>query len=614
MRSQGTALNTGGNLYWRVLTTYLRPQRLKVLLLGALLLGGVGLQIVIPQVTRTFIDQALAGGPIQQLIRLALVFLGAATVKYLISLGTTYVSEDVGWTATNAMRSDLAAHCLELDMSFHNRHTPGELIERIDGDIKTLSNFFSQMFIRTLSNLLLMIGILTVLFLEDWRLGLAFFGFAMVVLLILGSMRGIATEDFQAKRQASAGLFGFIEERLSGTEDVRSSGANSYTLRRLFMLMYDLWHKDLVAWRKVARLRTITFALFSFGSVLALLLGSMLFRSGGITIGTVYLIYAYVQILSGPVERLALDAQDFQQANASLLRVIELFRTRTRIADPVHGTDLPPGALSVEVRNLSFSYAHAFAGRGQVIVVEDESAPGLDQPEPVPELALDTISFRLEPGEKLGLLGRTGSGKTTIARLLLRLYDPSAGAIYLNGQDIRSIRLNSLRQRAGVVTQDVQLFQTSVRDNLTLFDRSVADDQIIDVIEELGLGSWYRSLKDGLNTELASKGGGLSAGQAQLLAFARVFLRDPGLVILDEASSRLDPATERLIERAIRRLLQGRTAIIIAHRLATIERVDKVLLLSNGHILEHGQRALLVNDVNSHFSKLLERGLHEELV
>jgi ABC-type multidrug transport system fused ATPase/permease subunit len=164
------------------------------------------------------------------------------------------------------------------------------------------------------------------------------------------------------------------------------------------------------------------------------------------------------------------------------------------------------------------------------------------------------------------------------------------------------------------VTQDVQLFQASVRDNLTFFDQTIPDDQIISVIEELGLGAWYASLEAGLDTELPPGGGGLSAGQAQLLAFARIFLRDPGLVILDEASSRLDPATERLIEHAVDRLLKDRTAIIIAHRLGTIERADEVLILSNGRIVEHGARALLVDDANSLFSGLLKRGLQEELV
>jgi len=603
-----------GNQYLTLLTTYLRPQRLKVLLLGVLVLGGVASQVVIPQITSRFIDAAQAGSPIRQLIQLALAFLGFAAVNYVISLTTTYIGEDVGWTATNALRADLASHCLQLDMSFHNAHTPGELIERVDGDIGTLNNFFSHMFIHTVSNLLLMLGILTVLFFKDWRLGLAFSIFAAVVLLILSNTRGIATAEFQTKRQASADLFGFIEERLSGTADIRSSGATSYTMRRFFTIMHDLRHKDVAAWLKVARLRTTSFALFSFGSVLALLLGAVLFRSGSITIGTVYLIYAYVQMLSSPVERLALDAQNFQQAQASLLRVTALFQTHPRITDPVNSKDLPTSPLSIEFHNLSFSYDQVLASRDPTAVTMDESAAASGQPKPVRDLVLNNLTFSLQAGKTLGLLGRTGSGKTTISRLLLRLYDPTDGEIYVSGMDIRTIRLHSLHQRIGVVTQNVQLFQATVRDNLTFFDRSISDGQITRVIEELGLGPWYYSLADGLDTQLASGGGDLSAGQAQLLAFARIFLRDPGLVILDEASSRLDPATERLIERAVDRLLHDRTSIIIAHRLATVERADEILILNNGRIVEHGQRALLVEDEDSLYSGLVRRGRHEELV
>jgi ABC-type multidrug transport system fused ATPase/permease subunit len=213
----------------------------------------------------------------------------------------------------------------------------------------------------------------------------------------------------------------------------------------------------------------------------------------------------------------------------------------------------------------------------------------------------------------LGLLGRTGSGKTTLTRLLFRLYDLSSGAIHLGGVDLRVARLHELRERVGIVTQDVQLFQASIRDNLTLFDRSIADERIMAMLEQLELAGWVSSLKHGLDTELGPGGGGLSAGEAQLLAFARVFLQDPGLVILDEASSRLDPATERLIERAVDRLLAGRTGIIIAHRLATVQRADEIMILEHGQIIEHGPRELLANVPDSRFATLLRAGMKELL-
>ena len=226
---------------------------------------------------------------------------------------------------------------------------------------------------------------------------------------------------------------------------------------------------------------------------------------------------------------------------------------------------------------------------------------------------LQELCFHLQPGVVLGLLGRTGSGKTTLARLVFRLYDPTAGRIVLGGVNVRQPRLKALRKCIAIVTQDVQLFQASVRDNLTFFDRSIPDEQIRAAIGELELADWYASLPEGLDTQLEAGGRSLSAGEAQLLAFTRVFLRDPGLVILDEASSRLDPATEQRVERAIDKLLQDRTAIIIAHRLGTVHRADEIMILEQGRVSEHGDRARLASDPSSRFSKLLRTGLEEVL-
>ena len=214
----------------------------------------------------------------------------------------------------------------------------------------------------------------------------------------------------------------------------------------------------------------------------------------------------------------------------------------------------------------------------------------------------------------VGILGRTGSGKTTITRLLCRLYDPLRGDVRLGDVSLPRVPLDDLRQRVGIVTQDVQLFQASVRDNLTFFDESIGDETILDVIHELGLGAWLQSLPEGLDTQLMNNTGGLSAGEAQLLAFTRVFLRDPGLVILDEASSRLDPLTEQLIERAIDRLFRDRTAIIVAHRLATVQRADKIMILEDGRIIEFGDREQLASDPDSRFARLLRAGIEEVLV
>ena len=222
---------------------------------------------------------------------------------------------------------------------------------------------------------------------------------------------------------------------------------------------------------------------------------------------------------------------------------------------------------------------------------------------------LQNLKFKLESGKALGLLGRTGSGKTTLARLIFRLYDTASGDIRLDGVAIRDAKLSELRERVALVTQDVQLFQASVRDNITFFNSNISDKRIIEVINALELSEWFSKLPDGLDTRLETGGRSLSAGEAQLLAFTRVFLRNPGLVILDEASSRLDPATEQLVERAIDKLLENRTAIIIAHRLGTVERVDDILIMEEGKAVEHNNRLKLLEDPSSRFSELQKTGL-----
>ncbi|HEY0736640.1 MAG TPA: ABC transporter ATP-binding protein [Herpetosiphonaceae bacterium] len=578
--------------YRRLLVTYLGPQRSRVLALAALLLGTIGLQLLNPQILRFFIDTARAGGSSRTLTLAALAFFGIALLTQAVSIAATYLSEQIGWSATNALRSDLTLHCLKLDLPFHHQHTPGALIERIDGDVNALANFFSQFVVRVLGSMLLLGGVLIVLWWEDWRVGGLLTAFVVISLLLLSRVRDVAVPHWAAARQISADLFGFLEERLSGTEDLRSSGAEAHTLRRLAE-----WMRRVLLTERSARLMgmtlwSVTTALFVAGNALAFLISAYLFNLNAITLGTVYLVFYYTELLRQPLDQLIDQFEDLQRASASIGRIQELCELRSAVVDGP-GAQLPGGALSVEFADVTFGYS--------------QDAP-----------ILRDLSLFVAPGHVLGLLGRTGSGKTTITRLLSRLYDPDGGAIRLGGVDLRDTRLEHLRQRVGVVTQQVDLFQANVRDNLTFFDQRIPDERIAAVLELLGLGEWQRGLSHGLDTPLSADGAGLSAGEAQLLAFARVFLLDPGLVILDEASSRLDPATERLIERAVDLLLRPedgrrRTAIIVAHRLETIQRADEIAILEAGRVCEYGSRSQLARDRDSRFARLLQTGLEEVL-
>jgi ATP-binding cassette, subfamily B, bacterial len=289
-------------------------------------------------------------------------------------------------------------------------------------------------------------------------------------------------------------------------------------------------------------------------------------------------------MVAEPIEHFRQQLQELQRAEASIVRVRELFEIKPELPDGA--LEMTGGALLFQLERVSFAY------EDDVRVLED-------------------VSFRLEPGSVLGLLGRTGSGKTTLARMLFRFYDAQSGSVRIGGHDVREYNLNSLRSRVALVTQDVQLFQASLRDNLTFFDASINDDRLTHALTQLGLGDWLEGLPEGLSTPLAT--GSLSAGESQLVALARAFLHDPGLVILDEASARLDPATEARLERALDTLLAGRTAIIIAHRLRTVERATHILVLESGRVLEFGERQSLARNANSRFSELRRVGLEEVL-
>jgi len=606
------------------------------LFLAVLLLSNIGLRLINPQIMRRFIDTAQEGSATGMLWRSALLFMGVALVQQIVSVLATYASENVGWSATNELRAELAEHCMYLDMSFHNAYTPGEMIERLDGDVTALSNFFSQFVIQVLGNALLLTGVLVLLYREDWRVGVAMSAFAALALFTLWRLRDIASPHWKAEREASAEQFGFLEERLAGTEDIRSSGAKAYVMRRFSELMRELMRKTLKAMLMMNIMINSTQLLFAISTATAFAISAYLFQQGLIpTIGTVYIIFHYSNMVMMPINRITRQMQTLQQAGASITRIKDILGIKSKIVDATldDAVVLPDlissdGGLAVAFQDVSFGYDDAVsktestsANNGDGRAHKDEKPEQeADGPEDK-EMVLHNISFQLRPGTVLGLLGRTGSGKTTLTRLIYRLYDPDEGVIILGNSiapdgtaiDIRKLPLFELRQRIGMVTQTIQLFHATVRDNLTLFDEDFPDEQILEVFRNLGLWEWHESLPEGLDTELESGGSGLSAGEQQLLAFTRIFLQDPGLVILDEASSRLDPATEHLIERAVDKLVENRTAIVIAHRLGTVQRADEIMILEQGQIHEHGQRATLAGDPNSRFYSLLQTGMEEVL-
>ena len=572
-------------LYRRFLIRYLAHCRGQVALLGSMLLVHTVASVYAPQLLRGFIDGVVAGSTAERLAAVAALFLAVAAGRQVSRGLTAYCSESVAWSATNRLRSDLLRHTLGLDLSFVNRHAPGVMLERIDGDGNQLATFFSQLSLRMLRGVLLLAGILVALLVEDWRLCLALLGFVAAVTFILVRLRSLGVPYHDRLREATADLHGFVEERLAGIEDLKALGGLVPALRRMTSLIAVQVRRARVAYSLGTLVWPMVNVVMGIGTGLMLAWGGVLTLRGEMTIGTVYLLFSYLNLMFWPFEDLAHQMEELQKAGGSLVRIQRLFDTRGSLRDGTRRT-LPPQPAGIAFENVSFRY------------------PDRDASEEV----LHELSFRIEAGRSLGILGRSGSGKTTVTRLLARLYDPSAGRVTLDGVDLREYRLPALRTGISVVTQEVQFFRGSIRDNLRLFDPAIDDRRLEAAFDRLGLLPWLARQPAGLDTVISSGQLALSGGEAQRLALARAFLRDPDIVVLDEAAARLDPVTEGEVEHALEALLQGRTGVVIAHRLRSVEKVDDILILEHGRLVEHGPRQALLDDPHSRLNGLLAVG------
>jgi len=452
--------------YWRLLRLYLRPQWPRAVALAALLCAAIALELLSPQILRGFIDRARAGAGARVLIGTAALFMFVALGGGGVTVVETYVAESLGWTATNRLRADLALHLLRLDLSFHHAHTPGELIERLDGDVTALANFFSRFVVYVVGNVVLLAGVVLLLGREDARIGLETAVFAVAILVAMARLYGVARPVWAALDEANARFYGFLGERIGATEDIRSCGATAYTLLRLYEQLRALRPLQIKATFLGQLVWVAALNLSALATAGALALGTLLVDRHAATVGTVYLVFLYTDLLVRPIAQLQAQIQDLQQAGAAVGRIDDLFATRSRLPDPKGpGSPIPSGPLTVALDAVSFRY----------------DTDGVGEP------ALCDVTLRLEQGAVLGLLGRTGSGKTTLARLLARLGDPSVGTVRLGGTNLRAARLAEVRRRVGFVTQDVQLFAASVRDNLTFFDPHIPDTALLGAVAELGL-------------------------------------------------------------------------------------------------------------------------------
>ncbi|MEV0648436.1 ABC transporter ATP-binding protein [Phytomonospora sp. NPDC050363] len=559
-----------------MLLRHVRPHWPLAVSLVFCLLATTALQLLGPGLLGAFVDGATSRAATGALLTLGLIYLASVLCGGVFDVLAEAVGGRLAWRSTNALREDLLRHCLNADLDFHSRHSPGELISRVDGDTAKLADFASRLLIMLAVNVLLMLGISAVLFTVDWRIGLGCALLIMFGMSLVRRMVGTAVSATTATSAAAADVCGYVEEHVRGIEDLAPNGATAHTLHGLTVrsgILYRARKHSVrlqVRWPRTAQH-------LNWIAVVAGLAGAIvLHQSGALSLGDVYAVVAYLTLLRVPLLTISNHMSQIDEALAALRRSRELLAEAPTIVPG--DTDLPAGALSVEVDAVEFAYADRAVLRG--------------------------VSLTVPAGKQLALVGVSGGGKTTIARLLTRMLDPYAGAVRVGGVDLREVSAASARGSITYVTQEVRVLAASVRDNVAVYDDGITDARITEVLRTVGLGTWLAGLPEGLRTVLGGEHG-LSAGQEQLLAIARVLLRDPGLVILDEASSRIPPADREAVSAAVRTLLSGRTSVLIAHRLDTVASADAVAVVEDGRIAEYGTYTELSADRGSRLARAL---------
>lgn len=572
--------------YISLLKKYLKQQWVGLVLLFISMFSMVGVELLRPSVLGKFIDNIKTDLPIRSLYLMAVLYLFLTLAKQGLLILMVYLTQNIGWKSTNQLRIDLSEHCLNLDMKFHKNFTPGQLVERVDGDISVLFQFFTTFITSILKSVILIVVLISYMAYISPKYAIIY-----VVYLSLAYLYNIVfakkiNKVSEISRQEESNLYGLIGEHITSVEDIRALGAKEYVLNKERKVLRKLYNAMKVDWLLGFGDWSYQEFISIFSRVISFIVVGVEVYSANISLGTAYLLFSLSDLLIEPLVGLKEEILYMQKTDASIRRINELLNYEREISKgEVNFND---DKLNLEFKNVKFGY-------------EDK-------------VVIDDVNFCLEKGKVLGILGRTGSGKTTLARLTSKLYDTDSGEILINGVDIKNLSDDFIRSNISFVTQEVQIFNGTIRDNLTIFDESIKDEEIMNIIEDIGIYDWFEKLSDGLDTPISTENPGLSSGELQLLTFLRVFLKNPKLIILDEATSRLDPITEKYLERAMESLVKNRTVIIIAHKLKTVLKADEILILEDGKVVENDSTTKLKMDKKSRFSILLEKGLEEVLV
>ena len=543
--------------------------------------------------------------PLDSTLALRLI-IAALLISVLVRLALqgvqSYNIQSVGQRLTARIRRDLFAHAMDLSLRFHDRMPVGKLLTRLTSDVDALAEVFGSGAVGVLGDLVTLTVIAVTMLLIEWRLGLLLLVSQVPVTLVVLWLQGRYRRANYRVREELSQLNADFQENLQGLDVVQMFRREAFNGAR--------FQRTGLAYREAVN-GTILFdssisaflEWVSLGAVAVVLaLGGWMVTSGAMGLGTLTTFILYSQRLFDPLRQMAERFTQIQGGLTAVERIGELLEEPLEIRD--HTLAVPASAAESTAENIPAPLQVMPSPRGEVVFERVHFSYRPDEP------ILQDLSFRLAPGEHVALVGPTGSGKTTVIRLLCRLYEPQQGRILLDGRDIRTLSLPDLRRQLGVVLQDTFLFSGSVGDNLRL-DRDIDDNQLKDVCRDLGLSSLLGRLPQGLDTELRERGGNLSSGERQLLAVARVAIRNPNVLVMDEATAFMDPSTEATLQRDLDRLLERRTAIVIAHRLATVEAADRILVLRRGRLIEQGTHLQLraQGGLYAELAELQERGL-----
>jgi ATP-binding cassette, subfamily B, bacterial len=574
----------GRKLRWML--ALLRPYRMQVVLMMVALVVATAAALAPPYLAGAAIDSGIRADDAGALTVIVVVFLVSVAVLWAATYAQTYLVGWVGQRALQDLRERIYTHLQGMSIGFFTRNKPGVLISRLTNDVQALDSLVTDGVVTLFSSTLTLLGVIVILLALDVPLALV--TFLTFPLLAVGSVifRIVSAGAYRLTREKIANITAYLQETLSGVRVVRSFGREDRHLER----MSELNEENRVANMRTVYLNAAYFPvvelLSAIGTAVIIVYGGYQAIEGNIEIGVMVAFIGYLQLFFDPIQQISQLYTTYQQGMAALDKIFDLLDTRPDMVDKPDAVD--PGRLrgEVELQDVWFSYAG-----------------GGDAPDADGDWALAGVDLRISAGQTVALVGETGAGKSTLAKLVARFYDPQRGRVLVDGRDVRDLRAAALRSQLGIVPQEGFLFSGTIRENIAFGRPDASEEEIHSAAAAVGANAFVDRLAEGFDTQVGERGIHLSAGQRQLVAFARALLAEPRILILDEATSNVDVRTERTIERGLERLLLGRTAIVIAHRLSTIRRAGLIVVLEHGRVVETGTHESLI-DAGGPYSRL----------